>query len=68
MNRKRYIQTSNKRKTGSQDAMCGVPWSNMTGSILGLLLLLIYVNDFKYVSILLESIMLDDDTNLFYAE
>ena len=48
--------------------MCGASWSNVTKSLLGLLLLLIYVNDFKFVSNLLEPIVFDDDPNLFYAE
>ena len=37
------------------------------GSILGLLLFLVYVNDLNKASDVLEPIMFADDTNLFYS-
>ena len=62
--RKPYIQISNIKNTDLKDVVCGVP----QGSILGPLLFLIYVNDLRYASDLLDPIMFADDTNLFYAE
>ena len=47
-----------------KDVVCGVP----QGSILGHLLLWIYVNDLQYASNLLKHFMFADETNLFYAE
>ena len=63
-NRKQYIQINNIKSTDLKDVVWGVP----QGSISGLLLFLIYVNDLQYSSSLLDHIMFANDTNLFYAE
>jgi len=61
-NRKQFIRVENI-STDFQEIVCGVP----QGSILGPLLFLIYINDLKDASNILNSIMLADDTNLFYS-
>ena len=60
-NRKQFIQINNKENTKLEIITCGVP----QGSILGPLLFLLYVNDLRNASNLLEPIMYADDTNLF---
>ena len=60
--RTQYIQYDNS-KTEMANISCGVP----QGSILGPLLFLIYVNDLKSSSKILNPIMFADDTNLFYS-
>ena len=60
-NRKQFIQINDEEKTELETITCGVP----QGSILGPLLFLLYVNDLKNASNLLDTIMYADDTNLF---
>ena len=60
-NKKQFIQINNEENTELETITCGVP----QGSILGPLLFLLYVNDLKNASNLLDPIMYADDTNLF---
>ena len=60
-NRKQFIQINNEENTELETITCGVP----QGSILGPLLFLLYVNDLKNASNLLDPIMYAHDTNLF---
>ena len=62
-NRLQYIQVNENCRIEYCVVTCGVP----QGSILGLLLFLLYVNDLKNASSLLDPIMFADDTNLFYT-
>ena len=62
LQRKQYISFA-ENKTETLQIRCGVP----QGSILGPLLFLLYVNDLSKASKMLNSIMFDDDTNLFYS-
>ena len=62
-NRLQYIQIDENSRTEFCVVKCGVPY----GSILGPLLFLLYVNDLKNASSVLDPIMFADDTNLFYA-
>ena len=59
-NRRQFIQI-NEENTELETITCGVS----QGLILGPLLFLLYVNDLKNASHLLDPIMLADDTNLF---
>ena len=61
-NRKQYI-SYDEHQTDMANITCGVP----QGSILGPLLSLIYVNELNKASKMLNSIMLADDTNLFFS-
>ena len=63
LNRLQYIQTDENNRTEYCVVKCGVP----QGSILGPLLFLLYVNDLKNASSILDPIMFADDTNLFYT-
>ena len=60
-NRKQFIQINNEENTELETITRGVP----QGSILGPLLSLLYVNDLKNTSNLLDPIMYVDYTNLF---
>ena len=60
-NRKQFIQINEEENTELETITCGVP----QGSILGPLLFLLYVNDLKNATNLLDPIMYADDTNLF---
>ena len=62
-NRWQYIQVDENCRTEYYVVKCGVP----QGSILGPLLFLLYVNDLKNASSLLDPIMFADDTNLSYT-
>ena len=58
-----YIQIDENSRTESCVVKCGV----LQGSILGPLLFLLYVNDLKNASSVLDPIMFADDANLFYT-
>ena len=60
-NRKQFIQINNEENTELETITCVVP----QGSILGPLLFLLYVNDLKNKTNLLDPIMYANDTNLF---
>ena len=58
-----YIKIDENSRTELCVVKCGMP----QGSILGPLLILLYVNDLKNASSVLVPIMFADDTNLFYT-
>ena len=62
-NHLQYIQIDENSRTEFCVVKCGV----LQGSILGPLLFLLYVNDLKNASSVLDPIMFADDTNLFYT-
>ena len=62
-NRRQFVQINEKEKTSLETISCGVP----QGSIFGPLLFLLYVNDLKNASNILDPIMFADDTNLFFT-
>ena len=60
-NHLQYIQIDENSRTEFYVVKCGVP----QGSILEPLLLLLYVNDLKNASSVLDPVIFADDTNLF---
>ena len=62
-NRKQNTQFNDGQKTNYKTVICCIP----QGCILGTLLFLLYINDLKFTSDLLDPIMFSDDTNLFYS-
>ena len=63
-NRLQYIQVDENYRT----EYCVVKCRVLQGSILGSLLFLLYVNDLKNASSILDPITFVDDTNLFYTD
>ena len=61
--KQKTVSTGRCYKTSSLDIICGVP----QGSILELLLFIIYVNDLCNASKIFELIMFADDTNLIFS-
>ena len=59
--RKQYVKLTESADTVKKDIKCGVP----QGSILGPLLLLLYVNDLPNSSNVFVPIIFADDTNSF---
>ena len=57
------FKSMEKKKTSLETISCGVP----QGSILGPLLYLLYVNDLKNASNILDTMMFADDTNLIFT-
>lgn len=62
-NRKPCIKIDPTTKTNLKQLKCGVPQR----SIFAFLLFLLYVNNLKNTSSLLDPVMFADDTNLFYT-
>ena len=58
-----FIQINEKEKTSLETISCGVP----QGSVLGPHLCLLYVNDLKNTSDILDPILFAEDTNLFFT-
>ena len=63
-NQKLCVVINNNKNTSFQDIICGV----RQGSILGLLLFILYINDLKYAYNALNPIIFADDTKLFISD
>ena len=63
LNRKQYIEIDPTTETNFELVKCGAP----QGPILAPLLFLLYVNDLKNASSLLDPTIFADDKNLFYT-
>ena len=61
--RKQYVEFGNV-KSSLENIVCGVPH----GSILGPLLIVIYMNDICNVSNILKFVLFADDTTIFFSE
>ena len=62
-NRRQHV-CFNGESSDLKSISCGVP----QGSVLGLLLFLLYINDLPNISSLLDSYLFADDTNLYYED
>ena len=62
-NRKQYIQINNEEKTN----LLSLKYGAIQGSVIGPLVFLICISDLQFVSDVLDPVIGDDDTHLFYS-